>query len=89
MIAVPVGDGQSEPPGGIMKGMERTEPETSIARQPGPPDWDYTCHNCLRDFTLPAAKGPTEEKGRTCPACGSRNIEPLNITTSEACLPGG
>jgi rRNA maturation endonuclease Nob1 len=69
--------------------MKRPDIETCAACKLGPPDWEYTCHNCLRDFTMPAARGPTEEKGRTCPACGSRNIERLNIAPSEACAPGG
>ncbi len=69
--------------------MERPDTEERAACRLGPPDWDYTCHNCLRDFTMPAAKGPTEEKRRTCPVCGSGNIERLNIARSEACAPGG
>ena len=69
--------------------MERPDVETCAVR-PGPPDWEYTCRNCLRDFTMPAAKGPTEEKRRTCPVCGSGSIERLNIAPTEAnCSPGG
>ena len=69
--------------------MKRPDIETCRSCKLGPPDWEYTCKNCLRDFTLPAAKGPSDEKGRTCPACGSTNIERLNIVPSEACPPGG
>jgi DNA-directed RNA polymerase subunit RPC12/RpoP len=70
--------------------MERPDIETCAACKLGPPDWDYTCRNCLRDFTMPAAKGPSEEKRRACPVCRSRNIERMNIAPSEAnCAPGG
>lgn len=54
----------------------------------GPPDWEYTCHDCGHQFVMAAAKGPTEEKQRTCPECGSRNIE-YHAIKSEACAPGG
>lgn len=54
----------------------------------GPPDWAYTCADCGAKFTMPAAKGPTEEKRRVCPECGGRNIT-HKVTTPEACAPGG
>lgn len=54
----------------------------------GPPDWEYTCGDCGNGFTMPAAKGPSEEKRRTCPVCGSPNIA-YHISKSEACAPGG
>jgi DNA-directed RNA polymerase subunit RPC12/RpoP len=70
--------------------MKSPDLETCAACKLGPPDWEYTCRNCLRDFTLAAARGPSEEKSRTCPACGSRDIARLNIAPSEAnCAPGG
>ena len=54
----------------------------------GPPDWEYTCGDCGKEFLMPAATGPTEEKRRTCPECSSRNIT-YKVTKSEACAPGG
>ena len=55
----------------------------------GPPDWQYRCRDCGAEFAMPAAKGPSEEKRRTCPKCNSNNIERSNIVKSEACAPGG
>jgi DNA-directed RNA polymerase subunit RPC12/RpoP len=55
----------------------------------GPPDWQYRCLDCEREFEMPAPKGPSEEKNRRCPACNSQNIERQNVVKSEACPPGG
>jgi len=55
----------------------------------GPPDWQYKCRDCGSEFEMPAPKGPTEEKRRTCPECNSNSIEVVNIKKAEACPPGG
>ncbi len=55
----------------------------------GPPDWRYKCKSCGREFEMPAPKGPTEEKGRACPGCGSKNIVVTNVGKAEVCPPGG
>ncbi len=38
-------------------------------------NWKYTCHQCKSEFELPVASSVTEEKQRTCPTCGSTDIE--------------
>jgi len=38
---------------------------------------------------MPVPGGPTEERSRTCPKCGSQNIERVNIYEPEFCEPGG
>jgi rRNA maturation endonuclease Nob1 len=55
----------------------------------GPPAWRYRCRECRNVFEMPAPRGPSEEKGRTCPACKSHNIERTGLVKSEACPPGG
>ncbi|MBN1176463.1 MAG: hypothetical protein JXA51_02150 [Dehalococcoidales bacterium] len=67
------------------------EPDASegIACPYGPPAWQYECNACGHKFEMPAPKGPTEEKNRTCPGCGSKDIKRLDIVKSEACPPGG
>ena len=55
----------------------------------GPPAWNYMCDNCKCEFEMPAPKGPTEERKRACPECGSMNIKVTSIHKSEACAPGG
>jgi len=55
----------------------------------GPPAWQYKCHECGHKFEMPAPKGPTDAKSRTCPECKSKDIERVNIVKSEACPPGG
>ena len=51
--------------------------------------WDYLCHQCEFRFEMPVPRGPTEEKERECPRCGSRDIERLNVFDYTACPPGG
>jgi putative FmdB family regulatory protein len=55
----------------------------------GPPNWQYRCRQCGFEFEMPAPKGPSEEKSRACPKCGSKDIERLDVVKSEACPPGG
>lgn len=64
--------------------------EEKCAKCPlGPPDWQYICHDCQNKFIMPVPKGPSEEKGRTCPKCGSANIVRTGIVKFEVCPPGG
>jgi DNA-directed RNA polymerase subunit RPC12/RpoP len=62
---------------------------TCAVCQFGPPAWQYKCPECGHKFQMPAPKGPSEEKKRTCPKCHSQNIKRVNIVKSEACPPGG
>ena len=55
----------------------------------GPPDWQYRCRQCRNVFVMPAPKGPSDEKNRKCPKCGSADIERTDLVKSEACPPGG
>ncbi|MFA5307944.1 MAG: hypothetical protein WC370_00475 [Dehalococcoidales bacterium] len=55
----------------------------------GPPDWVYKCEECGNEFTLPAPKGPAEEKSRVCPECHGKNIKRTDLVKSESCPPGG
>ena len=48
-----------------------------------PPEWEYKCHQCTIVFKLPVPSGPTEEKQRKCPACGSMDIERLTALVVE------
>ena len=49
----------------------------------GQPEWEYKCHQCTGVFKLPVPSGPTEEKQRKCPACGSMDIERLTALVVE------
>jgi len=69
--------------------MAEANTEEHLSCPIGPPVWQYRCRDCGHEFTMPVPKGPTEEKGRTCPECGSGNIEVVNVKASEACPPGG
>ncbi|MGD0796063.1 MAG: hypothetical protein ABR958_10895 [Dehalococcoidales bacterium] len=64
-------------------------PEKCAACPLGPPAWRYKCGACAREFEMPAPRGPTDEKERTCPVCRSKNIKRIEIVKSEACPPGG
>ena len=55
----------------------------------GPPDWQYQCGDCGHRFEVPAPRGPAEEKCRTCPECGSRNISRVNMCEANPATPGG
>ncbi|HEY98386.1 MAG TPA: hypothetical protein G4O16_09440 [Dehalococcoidia bacterium] len=55
----------------------------------GPPDWQYECPDCGAEFEIPAPKGPSDEKNRSCPECAGKNIKRVGIAKSEACPPGG
>jgi DNA-directed RNA polymerase subunit RPC12/RpoP len=55
----------------------------------GPPAWHYQCNECGREFDMPVPSGPREEKERTCPGCGTKNIAVTNVVKAEACPPGG
>jgi Zn finger protein HypA/HybF involved in hydrogenase expression len=37
-------------------------------------EWEYRCQQCLHKFKLPIPKSPSEEKVRTCPACGGSHL---------------
>jgi putative FmdB family regulatory protein len=41
------------------------------------PMWEYECQNCKRKFQMPIPASPTEDKMRTCPACGSGHLHRL------------
>jgi putative FmdB family regulatory protein len=45
--------------------------------------WKYLCHQCQATFELAVPSGPTEEKQRKCPTCGSQNIERLTVLIVE------
>jgi DNA-directed RNA polymerase subunit RPC12/RpoP len=47
--------------------------------------WQYSCQQCKTVFDLPVPTGPTEEKERKCPTCGSMQIE--RLTPLEVDLP--
>jgi putative FmdB family regulatory protein len=68
-------------------------PETNFKKDAacpiGPPTWRYKCQACGSRFEMPAARGPSEEKERTCPRCKSRDILRVGIVKSKACPPGG
>jgi rRNA maturation endonuclease Nob1 len=69
--------------------MTEAKPEECLACPLGPPDWQYVCHHCKAEFTMPVPKGPTEEKSRVCPQCGKANIIRIKSAKTEACPPGG
>jgi DNA-directed RNA polymerase subunit RPC12/RpoP len=69
--------------------MEKLDLKKCDACSEGPPDWRYSCRECKNEFTMPAPKGPSEEKERACPKCHSKNIERIGLVKSEACPPGG
>jgi DNA-directed RNA polymerase subunit RPC12/RpoP len=69
--------------------MEKLNEEKCLACKLGPPDWVYLCQDCKNKFTLPATKGPSDEKNRACPKCGSKKIKRVDLAKSEACPPGG
>jgi rubredoxin len=71
------------------KETEKKSEEKRASCPIGPPDWRYKCRKCHHVFILPAAKGPSEEKNRTCPKCGATDIERTDLVKSEACPPGG
>jgi DNA-directed RNA polymerase subunit RPC12/RpoP len=68
-----------------------TKPEKTLCSSCplGPPDWLYLCGQCQAKFSMPAPKGPSEEKSRACPKCQSKNIKLIDTVKSEACPPGG
>jgi DNA-directed RNA polymerase subunit RPC12/RpoP len=70
-------------------GMDKQEPRACPVHPAGPPPWRYTCRNCGAIFVMPAPKGPSEEKGRTCPSCTSHDIVWRATVSSKACPPGG
>ena len=69
--------------------MTKPNEENYAACSFGPPDWRYKCRQCKNVFTMPVPKGPSEEKSRTCPKCGSADIRRTDIVKSEVCPPGG
>ena len=48
--------------------------------------WKYECHQCKNTFEMPVPSGPTEEKQRKCPSCGSADIERLTVLVVESPL---
>jgi rRNA maturation endonuclease Nob1 len=40
-------------------------------------EWEYECQLCRDKFKMPIPKSPSEEKGRSCPSCGSRHLHLL------------
>ena len=74
---------------GMETGTHKPEAAECAACPYGPPAWQYECNACGHKFEMPAPKGPTEEKSRTCPECKSKDIKRLGIVMSEACPPGG
>jgi DNA-directed RNA polymerase subunit RPC12/RpoP len=68
---------------------QKTDANKYAACSYGPPDWQYQCLDCGKTFEIPAPKGPSDEKNRSCPGCKSRNIKRVDIIKSEACPPGG
>ena len=69
--------------------IDKPDDEKCAACSLGPPDWHYVCQDCQNKFTMPAPKGPADEKGRSCPKCRSKNIKWTGTAKSEACPPGG
>ncbi|OGO01245.1 MAG: hypothetical protein A2Y90_03685 [Chloroflexi bacterium RBG_13_52_12] len=69
--------------------MPKVNAEKCSACELGPPDWRYICRRCKAEFSIPAPKGPADEKGRVCPKCKSADIERIKTVKSEACPPGG
>jgi DNA-directed RNA polymerase subunit RPC12/RpoP len=70
-------------------GAIKINPEKCAACPLGPPPWRYRCGACSAVFAMPAPRGPAEEKERACSACGSKNIQRIDIVKNEACPPGG
>ena len=68
---------------------QKADTESCPACPYGPPDWQYECQGCGHKFEMAAPKGPSDEKNRTCPECGSSDIKRIDIIKSEACPPGG
>jgi putative FmdB family regulatory protein len=68
---------------------KKSRREPCLACPLGPPDWHYKCRNCGNEFDMPVPKGPSEEKGRTCPKCRSKDIKRIFTVKSEVCPPGG
>jgi rRNA maturation endonuclease Nob1 len=64
-------------------------PASRPVRSDGPLPWRYRCRACGAVFQMPAASGPSEEKGRACPQCASGDIRRTYSLRSEACPPGG
>ena len=48
-----------------------------------PSQWQYECKDCKANFEMPVPSGPTEERNRKCPTCGSGNIERLTALAIE------
>jgi len=69
--------------------MGKAKEEKRLACPLGPPDWVYKCGECGAKFTMPSPKGPSEERGRACPKCNSKNIKITNTVKAKACPPGG
>ena len=69
--------------------MKKPDVENLADRSNGPPDWQYECLDCGKKFEMPAPRGPSEEKNRSCPECSGKNIKRVGIAKSEVCPPGG
>lgn len=69
--------------------IKKTETGKYIDCSYGPPIWQYKCLVCGNIFEMPAAKGPSEEKSRSCPGCRRNNIKRFNVVISGAFPPGG
>ena len=48
-----------------------------------PSSWKYECPHCKNTFEMPVPSGPTEEKQRRCPSCGSMDIKRLTVLAIE------
>ncbi|OGN99097.1 MAG: hypothetical protein A2Y89_00430 [Chloroflexi bacterium RBG_13_51_18] len=69
--------------------MENLNDKKCTACSFWPPDWRYKCQKCRAVFTMPAPRGPADEKNRKCPECGGAEIQRTDLVKSEACPPGG